>query len=68
MTLSRPEGEHCDTCLYHDGFTGTCHRFPPHNWPNGVPYWPSVKRDDWCGEFKKPERERLLSEAGIDRR
>lgn len=27
-------------------FIGTCRRYPPHQ------YWPGVREDDWCGEFK----------------
>jgi hypothetical protein len=39
MALNRPEGEHCDICYYIDGFTHTCHRYPP--LPRSG--WPKVK-------------------------
>lgn len=50
----------CGTCQYYEPETDQCRRRPPviivvkdlHNRPVGVSDWPSVKEDDWCGEWR----------------
>lgn len=56
----------CSTCrfFHHIRIDVECHRHPPVRWersrskPDGTTYhwgqsyWPEVKHDDWCGEWK----------------
>ena len=48
----------CDECRWwkrnpHSALVGECRRMPPHPADNAVDprWWPSTRRDDWCGEF-----------------
>ena len=48
----------CEKCFYfrdNKKYDLTCHKDPPtkdgSDWGN----WPTVHKDDWCGEFKKKE-------------
>ena len=46
----------CSNCFYEevDDFAeGTCHRYPPLSTnDNGVPVFPDIFSDSWCGEWR----------------
>jgi hypothetical protein len=48
--------DNCEKCVYfkqtEDGKTDQCTRFPPKG-SVGLAQFPSIKRDWYCGEFKK---------------
>lgn len=45
----------CDACEFY--LVGECHRYPPQIITDDPlhPYWPTVSRDEWCGEFRFKE-------------
>lgn len=45
----------CASCVFFEGGTvaGTCHRYPPTTTDY---YFPRVRFDSWCGEFKPGSR------------
>jgi hypothetical protein len=55
----------CQDCLYFEKLpsapdTGLCHRFPPSpgfvpGQPLGLPYWPIMHIQSWCGEWLRQE-------------
>lgn len=55
----------CQDCLYFEKLssapdTGLCHRFPPSpgfvpGQPLGLPYWPIMHIQSWCGEYLRQE-------------
>jgi hypothetical protein len=47
----------CDTCKFFQEVDmeerGECHRYPPSFIPGADSSWPTVKPDDWCGEYRE---------------
>ena len=55
----------CGDCKFFDDDAGECRRYPPtvmayaaESFDGGVGFtsqWPSVRPDDWCGEWKEED-------------
>lgn len=46
----------CENCRFLDMQEfkdSTCRRRPPFHMQDGNGSWPSVRHDDWCGDFKR---------------
>lgn len=61
------ETKTCETCVYYEprkeaqyGTVGKCHRNPPIDRDGN---WPSVYNDDWCGEHKTAQNEKLTEKT-----
>jgi hypothetical protein len=43
----------CQKCKYFDEATNSCRKYAPRSVPKDSNPWPTVKSEDWCGEFVK---------------
>jgi len=48
--INNPTKKECETCMFYR--SQTCKRYPPTRTDVGIKY-PSVRWDDWCGEYKR---------------
>lgn len=49
---------HCQHCKFFQTNQSECRRYAPSPEGDKKAHWPTVSRDDWCGEFVPAEGER----------